>query len=78
MFTRRISQRDYLWVFTVALRTTSISTHGDLLLGNCHFTDHHVLLYLAFVLSKGDDASILIPPAALSTRLNVWCAHPYV
>jgi hypothetical protein len=37
MFTCRTSQRDYFRIFTVAFRTTWVSTHGDLFLTNCHF-----------------------------------------
>jgi hypothetical protein len=33
--------------------------------GELPFADHHVLLYLAFVLSKGDDISSLIPSRAI-------------
>ena len=60
MFTHRISQRDYFGIFTVALRTTWASTHGDVLSEELPFTDHCVLRYVAFVLSKADDASSLV------------------
>jgi hypothetical protein len=33
--------------------------------GELPFADHHVLLYLAFVLSKGDDVSSLVPSRAI-------------
>jgi hypothetical protein len=36
MFTRWVSQSEDFRVFTVALGTTRDSTHGDLLLRNCH------------------------------------------
>src|SRR5947208_2569712 len=36
MFTCRISQTNYLGVFTVAFGTAWACTHGDLLLRNCH------------------------------------------
>jgi hypothetical protein len=65
MFTRRISQSDYFGIFTVALGTTWASTHGDLLPRNLPFADHGVLPYLAFMLSKGDDVSSLIPSLSI-------------
>jgi hypothetical protein len=36
MFTRGVPQRDDLGIFTVADGTIWVSTHGDLLLRNCH------------------------------------------
>ena len=78
MFTHRISQRDYFGIFTVALRTTWASTHGDLLSEELPFTDHCVLRYFAFVLSKGDDVSSLILSRCVINCLDVWCAHAYV
>jgi hypothetical protein len=36
MFARGVPQRDDLGIFTVAYRTIWASTHGDLLLRNCH------------------------------------------
>jgi hypothetical protein len=70
MFTRRISQRDYFGVFTVAFGATWVFAHGALFLTDCHFE------------FRALGREVLVPVsfsrAPLSTRLDVCSAHASV
>src|ERR1700730_183848 len=60
MFTHGVPQRDDLGIFTVAHRATRLSTHGDLLLRNCH-SPMILCCFISPSLRKDDDVSSVAP-----------------